>query len=255
MTQNAPDAEPYPWLFRYDYNPRGTDELIGHRAWLFKEIRENYEDLPITSPTFRLNAVADGDEWAPKTVESMVTYLGGWQCPDRFTQSIVNKWINHSAKWAPKYADGAVVCKCEAVKYYAVSRMEGENFDRPHTDDCTKLTKSQAEMRLWQNRDRILRQTALNHLPRERAATRFDVDGHSAMKYCTELDIDYEALQFQGFRRWRASMLVLEEEFGLHKGDLASVFGKNKSTIRAHMNGHRDPYQPDAAQPEVIPSD
>ena len=129
------------------------------------------------------------------------------------------------------------------VKYYAENRMKGEGFDEEHEDDCTPIHAHRVKMLMWQKRARIIRQTALFHKPRARAAERFGVSVSSLSNQCESLGIDYEGLRWHGFRKWRATMLVLQEEFGLSRRDLSNVYGKNRSTLREHINGNLRPYQ------------
>lgn len=253
MKEHTHEPQPYSWMFKWRHQE--TYRIAeGHNAWLFKEVRENYEEQRETSATFKVRMISpDSDHGAQgdrATVTGMLAYLGSWRCPDRFTANHTNNWINHRAKWAPKFSDGAVVCPCGAIKYHTEGHTQGEGHDQNHTDDCTKINEHRTKMLMWQQRERILRQSALNGHLKKQAARRMDLTRSSIAGHCKKLNLDYDALKYHGLRKWRATMVKLQEDFGFSQGDLADVFGKSRSTLREHINGNLDAYQDDATSIE-----
>lgn len=238
-------VEPYRWMFKWGNGEIGVDDgkIIGHRGWTFKDIREAYERIPVTGASFKpLTLIEDDVHYSVS--QPMLAYLGSWDMPDRFADMHDSHWVNHEAKWAVKYSDGAVVCpNCGAVKYFTENSMRGKDFDQEHDDDCTKIHEHRVKMLTWQKRDRMLRQSALFHLPKRRVAERIGLTDESVGTHCKILNIDYEGLQWHGYRKWRATMVTLQEEFGLARRELADIYGKNRSTLREHINGNLRPYK------------
>lgn len=259
MTDTQTDVEPYAWMFDWDHDHDSKRTgIASHNAWLFKDVREAYEDLRETANAFRLSTLLPDDiDYNPHNVGSMLHYLGSWQMPDRFTQSRAVKWVNHEGRWAEKYSDAAVVCQCGATKHRIENVTCGTGFDEEHADDCTPVQSYRTKMVMWQRRDRILRQSALNHLYRREVGARLGVGRDTVAQQCQMLGIDYDGLQTHGYRKWRATMLLLEERFNISQADLARVFGLPPTTLREHLYGNLQPYQDQTTSPEhgVISND
>lgn len=247
MTEFTTDVEPYRWMFERTYYDWKDPEITGHHAWLFKDLREAYEDLRETANTFQKATLVGHDRvnGLSHAICGMLQYLGSWKQPDRYTSSAhtAQNWVNHRGRWATKYSDAAVDCPCGALKYYTENRKSGEDFDQPHTDDCTPIHRHRTNMLIWQQRRRIIHQSALNHLRQTRVAERMGLTKRSVSSQCRLMDIDYEALRAHGFRKWRATMITLREEFDMYNRDLSDIFGYARSTIRDHLNENLDIYE------------
>lgn len=254
------ETAPYRWMFMWKGGKdRAQTMPDDHLAWMFKDVREEYESLPKSAVTFKLKTLTDKSGEHTGNLGGMLTYLGAWEMPARFTNSWVGKWVNHRGRWAPKFSDASVQCECGATKYYTEDRMYGKGFDQRHDPSCTKVEEHETIAQMWRNRKRILETAALNRLPRRYAADRIGMTPESITKHCRLMNVDYDDLHAHACRKWRATMVMLRKQFDFTHRDLSDVFGVSRHTLREHINANLQIYRdsPDPADPrqEVVASD
>jgi len=218
--------------------PKSDDEwhsfLKGQWFDVALSAREYVDGLRESRATFYPADIPGVNEWGT-TDERLIKLTGAWPVPDAIhdTKNQKEKWVNPNYRHAHNYGEAMTECVCGApiLKLdYNDSRYQPE-FHQDHGDECSKIDRMNARVRLLENKREIIREAyQLGQswgMVQERLGHRRE-SGRSTEE-AAQLGLDLQQLSQQGRAKLVRTAMVLGRTHST--ADIATVFDVHRRTI------------------------
>ena len=217
--------------------PKDDSEWFPFVADYFEEallIRRYMNELEPHTTTFKLDNI-DGIENSGGYIPvELMEFLGTWKAPECIVTSARGRpWVNPNAEYALHYSDAITTCGCGVP---VLREVFGENMPQPrhhqdHEDDCNKIKRYRARIRLLENRRDIIKKMVLLGKSMRSISHRLGYEIHSDVPptIARETGLDIEPLVTKGRERQVRTMAVLLREHS--SKEIGEVFDVHQKSV------------------------